>query len=132
MAISRDTYLRLLAAVAAATTAVAVDIAAVAKTEDGAHILPRMTITQRATPRAKAASAPAMGEEVRAVLPAAAKASKAALREAAPDKLVQGAVRGLARMPTDLVAGAAALGGKKNVRDKALRASERASRCVRL
>lgn len=102
-----------------------VAIPAVAKTEDGAHILPRMTITQRATPRAKAASAPAMGEEVRAALPAAAKAAKTALREAAPDKLVQGAVRGLARTPTDLVAGAAALGGKKNVRDKALRASER-------
>lgn len=103
-------------------------IPATGKTADGAHILPRVTITQPSSPTAaNKAHRPQVGEEVRAALPLSGKAAKAALGEALPHKLVQGMARGTVRIPTDLVAGAAALAGKPKVKEKALKASEKLS-----
>lgn len=102
-------------------------IPAVAKTEEGAHVLPRMTITAPTSPKAaNKAHRPSM-QGVEQALPAAGKAAKAALREALPDQLALGMARGAIRTPTDLVAGAAALLGKKDLKAKSLAVSEKLS-----
>lgn len=101
-------------------------IPAIGKTAEGAHILPRMTITQPSSPSAAAkAHKPTFDESLRQALPLAGQAAKAGLREAAPDKLAQATARGLIRIPTDLVAGAAALTGRKELKKKALSASDK-------